>query len=273
MRATRFIPALVIAGVLSGTAISQAQIICSIPCPIFDFSADIQHVIQIAQAKAMTAVLGDQSETLTKMATRITKWISLAHYLIHLDDTPEWRIHDFWTDAVITAKAYHHALTYGDRNGDGYATVTEPRVDADDALASLPPDAADYLRAELATLDLADSSIIRGTDESGRVRYGSRAETEAIDVLQHDVTDSDPEASATAILDKISGAQLVEVRDKQVRLQLRAAILEQLLVDSKRRRDAAAVTMNGFLRGLRAQGAMDRSLVQGDDTLLTWSQP
>jgi hypothetical protein len=270
--ARRLTAGLVLAGILSAPAITQAQIVCSVPCPIWDFGAEVQHLLQLVQQRAMNSVLSEQLKRLTDMSTRITTFVDLAKHSIHLDDTPEWRIHNWFGDAVITAKPYHHSLTYGDPSGAGYDEVTEPRVDGEDALGGLPDDAREYLNRDMATVDLMDSIIIQGTDASGRVRFTSRAETEAIDIAQKDAADGDPEQAATARLGVISGQKLVSLYDGQARLLVKEAILEQLLIPSKIERDDQAVVMNMRLNGLRANGSMDRSLVQ-DDTLGTWSQP
>ncbi len=76
-----------------------------------------------------------------------------------------------------------------------------------------------------------------GTHQTGALRLNGRRELAAIDALERHVIDPSDEQSATAVLDKISGAVLVETRQKQTRLQLLAAVAEQLLVENKRSRD------------------------------------
>ena len=63
-----------------------------------------------------------------------------------------------------------------------------------------------------------------------------------------DVIDPSEAQSATAVLDKISGAVLLETRQKQARLQYLTSIVEQLVIDNKRARDTEAAVLNMQLR-------------------------
>ena len=82
------------------------------------------------------------------------------------------------------------------------------------------------------------------------------------------------EQSATAVLDKISGAVLIGARQRQARIQLLAGVVEQLLVDSKRARDTEAAAMNMQLVAWRDRAAVDAAFVAGSgDALRTWRQP
>lgn len=76
------------------------------------------------------------------------------------------------------------------------------------------------------------------------------------------------------MLDKISGSVLVETRQKQARLQLLAAVAEQLLVENKRSRDTETGVMNMQLGRLRDGRAANTSLLSGASAdLRGWRQP
>jgi hypothetical protein len=78
-------------------------------------------------------------------------------------------------------------------------------------------------------------------NDTGSLRFnGRKQELPAIDALESHVIDPSDTQSTTAVLDKISGAVLIGARQRQARSQLLAAFVEQLLVDSKRDRDADA---------------------------------
>lgn len=212
--------------------------------------------------------LTQQRDRLDRMARRLSVYTDLRKYV--LPDTPLWRIHDFETR--LFANDYHAALNYGDPTGLGYARVTRARV----APTPLPSDPAARraVEAALATLDVADSMAIAGTDQTGLLRYNGRRELAAIQALETDVVDPSDAHSATAVLDKISGAVLIEARQKQARLQFLTAIVEQLVLENKRARDSEAALMNmqlGRLRGGRpaATALVDRAA----DDLRTWRQP
>jgi hypothetical protein len=271
----RFVVALVVAGILSATAVSQAQIICTIPCPIWDFSALLKNILIGSTQGFINGVFDDQNEKWERMVKRLSKWTPLGKYVISLDDTPEWRIH-CWFDGCPSffSKDYLSALTYGDRSGAGYDGVSVPRVTPGATLDGLSPEAAAYMRNELATIDLADSTIANATDQTGRTRFGGRQEGQAIDDLQTDASDQDDDQAVTAVMDKISGAQVIAARSKSTRLGLLSGIVEQLAIDTKRDRDVDTMRMNSTLNVLRDQGATSRQLIQNADAALTrWRQP
>ncbi len=67
-------------------------------------------------------------------------------------------------------------------------------------------------------------------NDTGSLRLnGRKQELPAIDALEAQVVDPSDEQSATAVLDKLSGAVLIGARQRQARSQLLAAFVEQLL--------------------------------------------
>lgn len=253
--ARRFVPALVIAGVVGGSAISQAQIVCTIPCPIFDPLAKVQHVIVAATTEATNVIKQMQNERLYKMSLRVSTWgVTLKKYFIPQDDVPEvWKIHNWFTDDVLYAKPFNHALSYGDASGDGFREVAVPRRSAAGVMGAVGADAEAVLRSDLATLDVADSIIERGTHTTGRLRYNGRTEAEIIERLQDDATDEDPNQSLTAVLDKVALEAVVRARNQQAQGEFQSAILEQLLVDQLWERNADTAHMNMLLTTMQAQ--------------------
>ena len=86
---------------------------------------------------------------------------------------------------------------------------------------------------------LPQAAAIAATHDTGQLRFnGRKHELPAIDALEAHVIDPSNEQSATAVLDKISGAALIAARQRQARVQLLAGVVEQLLIDTKRARDA-----------------------------------
>ncbi|MGH8514823.1 MAG: hypothetical protein ACREV8_12960 [Gammaproteobacteria bacterium] len=124
-------------------------------------------------------------------------------------------------------------------------------------------------------MNLADATAIAATHDTGQLRFnGRKRELPAIDDLEPHVIDPSNEQSATAVLDKISGAVLIGARQRQARAQLLAGIVEQLLVESKRARDSEAAAMNMHLVTWRDGRAANDAFVAGSgDALRTWRQP
>ena len=219
-----------------GAGLAHAQFV------VFDPALTIKDAAIAVLKELLRDTLGNEAEQLHKMAKRLSAFTELTRYLISDDDTPKWRIHRFEFDKFLYANGYNAALNYGDRMGAGFEEVARTRVTPGPELAALfeaAPEAEAAIVAELATLDAADSSIIAGTDQTGLLRYNGRRELAAIEVLQQDALDPSLDQSATAVLDKISGAALIRSRQQQARTQFLAGIVEQLLVDNKRARDSA----------------------------------
>jgi hypothetical protein len=221
--------------------------------------------------------LTQEGDRVQRMATRLSASTNLDKYALTEMDIPMWRIHLFQGEQFLYANPYNAALNYGDSHGSAYEEVARPRQAPGaelTGLAELAPDADAAIVAGLATLDAADSTLIAGTDQTGQLRYNGRRELAAVDALQGDTLDPSATQSATAVLDKISGAGLIRARQQQARLQFLAAIVEQLLVDNKRSRDTEAATMNMQLERLRWGRAANASLVAGAAAdLRAWRQP
>lgn len=260
-----------IAAIVLGAGFARAQLV------ITDPAVTLRNVVIAVLKRQMLDTLTQQVDRVQRMAKRLSASTNLDKYASIDDDIPMWRIHLFLGEQFLFANPYNAALNYGDGNGAGYEEVARPRQQpaAELAgLAELAPDAEAAITAGLATLDAADSTIIAGTDQTGQLRYNGRRELAAIDALQDDALDPSSAQSATAVLDKISGAGLIRARQQQARMQFIASIVEQLLVDNKRARDTEAATMNMQLERLREGRAANSRLIAGAaDALRTWRQP
>jgi hypothetical protein len=175
----------------------------------------------------------------------------------------------------LYANGINDALIFGDPTGAAYLAVSHPVVSARALLGRLPPAAQRVMASRLATIELADAVAMSGLNDTGSLRFnGRKQELPAIDALESHVIDPSDTQSTTAVLDKISGAVLIGARQRQARSQLLAAFVEQLLVDSKRDRDADAAAMNMQLVTWRDRRAANEAFVAGTgDALRTWRQP
>jgi hypothetical protein len=155
-----------------------------------------------------------------------------------------------------------------------YLALTQA-LDRSDRLDRLPVGARRAVLSRLATVDLADAAAIAATNYTGQLRLvGRKNELAAINALESDVVNPSTEQSTTAVLDKISGAALIGARQRQARIQLLTGVLEQLLVDSKRTRDADAAALDMQLVTWRDRRAANEAFVAGTGgALRTWRQP
>jgi hypothetical protein len=249
-------------------ATSSAQI------PVTDVATTVRNAATAGTKELLARLQEQQHSELRRMAHRLSMFTDLVKYA--MADVPRWRIHDFEDpNAFLFSRPYHAALNYGDAAGSAYQQVARARLaDTVAAIAVLPPEARDVVERLLATVDLADSTIVADTHQTGSLRYNGRRELQAIDALEHHVIDPSQEQSTTAIADKISGAALIGARQRQARLQFLLGVVDQLLVDSKRARDAEVAAMNMQLGALRDARSAHPAWLDGTaEHLRTWRQP
>lgn len=259
-----------VALVLVACMVAQAQIV------VHDPAVTARNTVTALVKEYLVTVQREERRQLRRMARRLSVFTNLSKY--GLPEPPQWRIHVFFDapeEDVLFARDYHAALNYGDASGNAYLGVTVPLIDA----AAVVDEGMDVgalrdFAARLATINVADATAISATNDAGHVRYNGRRELDAIAQLESDVIDPSQEQSATAVLEKLSGAALIGTRQRQARAELLVGIVEQMLVDSKRARDTEASLMNMQLATWRTGGAANDAFVRGSgDALRTWRQP
>jgi hypothetical protein len=243
---------------------ARAQIV------VHDAAVTARNAATAIAQEFLLQVQDEQHRKLRRMAQRLSLHTDLRKYV--LQEPPRWRTHDF--ESFLYANPYHAALNYGDATGAAYQAVTLPVVASATLLGRLAPTARPWFTSRLATVDLTDALTISSTHASGLLRYTARRELQAIDALERHVIDPSNEQSATAVLDKISGASLIGARQRQARLQFLTGVLEQLLVDSKRARDTEAAMLGMQLTTWREGRAANEAFMSGTgQALRTWRQP
>ncbi|MGD9902797.1 MAG: hypothetical protein AB7U83_04950 [Vicinamibacterales bacterium] len=233
----------------------------------------VRNAVTAATKEIQVQVQRQQHSQLRRMAQRLSMFTSLVKYA--RPNAPLWRIHD-WQDPnlFLFSRPFNAAMNYGDALGQAYEEVSQTVQPARALLTALPPSARRTASAYLATIEAASAAAIAGTHDTGQLRFNGRRELAAIEALEQDVTDDTLEQSATAVLDKISGAQLIAGRQRQARVQLLGTLVEQLLIDTKRARDTEAMTMNMQLVAWRDRAAANAAFVEGaGDALRIWRQP
>jgi len=260
---------------VAGLVLASAGIGSAFTLVVTDPAVTVRNAVTAVLKNQIVDTLVEQHGRLRRMARRLSAFTNLDKYAA--SDVPRWRTHDWERGTVLYGYGYHGALTFGDATGGEYERVARARQPVGQTLAGLPPEARETVERALATLDLADSTIIAGTHQTGTLRYNGRRELRAIDELERHVIDPSDEQSATAVLDKISGAVLVGAKQKQARLQFLTAMVEQLLVDNKRARDTETAALNmqlGRLRALDAGEERRSGLLTGaGEDFRRWRQP
>jgi len=252
---------LIVAVVASQTASAQIA--------VHDPAVTWRNQITAVQKELQLATQRAQHAQLVEMARRLTALTSLDPYALR--EPPLWRVHG---EEARYAADYTRALTFGDAAGQGYAAVTHPLGTLEGTGLPLRPEARRALTTRLSTVEVADAAAITATHDTGRLRFAGRTERQAVDALATDVVDPSDEQSATAVLDKVSGAVLIGARQRQARLQLVTGLVEQLLVDSKRARDTEALSLNMQVTSWRQAAQANAAFHSGTGHALhTWRQP
>lgn len=261
MRRTLLI--LVAVVLLSGT--SHAQI------AVHDSSVTIRNAITAALKEYLLQTQMAQHSQIRRMAQRLSFFTDLGKY--SAPDAPRWRRHPGEDgEGEMLSSSLQSALDFGDADGASYTTLVHG-VMADPALAALPAEARGIIQRQLATIELADAVSVATIHNTGRLRFAGRAELNAIEALDADVIDGSLEQSATAVLDKISGATLIGARQRQARSALLMGLVEQLAVDTKRERDTHAAALNMQLSQWANASAPGAAFSGTGDALRTWRQP
>ncbi len=184
-----------------------------------------------------------------------------------------WRIHDF--EAMYPfARDYLAALNYGDSVGGAYLRSIDPLRAVETALARLPIDQRRRATAQLAGVELADSAAQMAIHQVGTIRYNGRSVLQAINDLEVDtLSPFDDDQTQVAVLNKINAGSVIGLRAQQHTNQLLVHVVEQLLADAKRQREAEVQHVNSRLVLAESGEAFYRQVFGGVARQLSASRP
>jgi len=185
-----------------------------------------------------------------------------------------WQSHDI-AGTYTYAQPIISALNVGDASGLLYDAGTDPLAALADLLTSVPADLRPRLRTIYGSIQLDDSAAKMAINQIGSTRVNGRLALTAIQNMEDDeVSTADTFHTQTALLNKINGANVLGLRLNETATQLELHILEQLLVQNKRTRDAEAEIMNAHLFQWRYGPAYARDLFSRTAASLdSWRQP
>jgi hypothetical protein len=243
--------------------------------PVTDIANLTRYIVIQTQTAEHAALQYEEFRVLRKMGRRLSEYIGdlRARYGIHYSDPTRWRTHDSESDRFLFGRAYLAALNYGDSSGQAVANIVRPREPVADLPPAPTPDAWRALVTEAATVEGADALLTSATNQAGKVRFNGRQTYGAIGTFDADALDGDFAESTTAVLDKYSASVLLDLKQKTTRNQLLLTALELAALNTKRGRDADAVTISTRVRHWMAEppaeGFDEASLVE----MRTWRQP
>ncbi len=173
------------------------------------------------------------------------------------------------------ARPILNSLNVGDSSGTGYNQSVDPLDMLDDLLPRVPSDLQRRLAMDYGNIQLADGTATTSIDQLGRIRANGTSMMAAIANMEDDAVASPDEFhTQTALLNKINGANVLALRINETASQFQMHILEQLLVQNKRSRDAEAQIMDAHLFQWRYGTDYGRDLFSRTAANLdSWRQP
>lgn len=263
----KFTAAIVVAVVLSTASPAHAQLV------VWDVIAWAKDLVLSGLQDTVNGFQQGLNEGMFIINRRWASWASLVGYAISRDGTPPWKIFDWFNgEVVFFSRDFHKTLSYGnDQTGQGFQSVTLPRSSAIDVFATAPSSASEYLRTQLASVDLADAVIVQSADRSGSLRFAGRAEDDAITIFQTEALNETDGQGMNAVLGKLTAQSLIEMQNAQSSLTLGTATLDLLTIEAKRDREAHTAALNGQLNALQAP--RDTTLDGTAGILSRWELP
>lgn len=185
-----------------------------------------------------------------------------------------WRNHDN-EGQYRYARPILTALNVGDTGGTLYRQVTDLLEPLAPLLPSVPAEFRRRLATIYASIELADSVAKMAIHQVGAIRSNGRPTLTAIENMENDaLAAGNAFHTQTALLNKINGANVLGLRINETANQFQMHILEQLLVQNKRSRDAEAQVMDAHLFQWRYGTTYGRDLFSRTAAGLDqWRQP
>jgi hypothetical protein len=231
---------------------------------VTDSATTARNAITAALKNHIVETVLQQRDRLDRMAARLSAVTSLERYR---SGPPP-------TAAARTDVPFVRALNGADGEvATSYSASSRERTGWSGSQGMDALTQADLAR-QFATLDIADASALAAATQLALARRDKVALQRVLDELERDVLNAAPDQSATAVLDKLSASAVIEARQKQARLQMLAALAEQLLVDAKRTRDTEAGALNMQRNKVLGSDGEEGGLLAGAaDDLRNWRQP
>jgi hypothetical protein len=223
-----------------------------------------------AQALSRYAQMLEQYRFWIKQARRIPVDMAVRYRVPEV----RWRTHDIDVEFPY-ARSILTGLNYGDATGSLYKEGVDILAGLNTLLPTVPAALQRRLQTDYGTIELADSVANMGIHQVGAIRYNGRSVLQSILNMETDAFDeSDSFNSQIAVLNKINGANVLGLRINETTSQFLMHILEQLLVQNIRARDAEAAAMDARLYQWQFGAMYGRDLFSNTaDALDTWRQP
>ena len=137
------------------------------------------------------------------------------------------------------------ALNTGDTTGRAYRQTVSPLDNPSDILGRMPGASQQRLGTAYATVELSDGVAKRGIDQVGAARAIGTTVQQTIRNMEQDASSvSDSFQTQTGLLQKINAASVLGLRLSEQTNQFLLSTVEQLVVDTTRKRETEATLMD-----------------------------
>jgi len=164
------------------------------------------------------------------------------------------------------------ALNTGDPTGRAYQQIVHAIDVPTDILARMPAELQRRLRTAYATVELADGVARRGIDQVGATRAIGAPVLQTIRAMEQDAASTlDAFNTETALLNKINTASVLGLRLADQSNQFLLNTVEQLLVDTTRKRDTDVAVLDATIHQWRYGQAYGADLFRNTASAMdTW---
>ncbi len=186
--------------------------------------------------------------------TTIQQYNALVHQYLRLPvdlanryrgQSVAWTLHDL---SAQYARPVLGALNAGDASGTAYRQTVSPLDTPTDVVGRMPSDLQRRLGSSYATIELSDAAARRGIDQVGAARALGASTQQSIRNLELDVAStSDSYQTQTALLQKINSTSVLGLRLSDQTNQFLLSTVEQLAVDTTRKRETEAIVMDATI--------------------------
>lgn len=161
------------------------------------------------------------------------------------------------TNTYGTTGGWITAIDTGSSVSTGYGQATHPLNVYGAALSNIPAEQLLRVQTQYATVELTDGANLAGIDLLGRIRANAPQVESAIQSLENDSLSTDPDLNTEiAVLNKINVAHVISIRNTQDTNKLLAALAEQQIIESKRKRDAEAAAFDQHIQFMHQEQAI-----------------
>lgn len=220
--------------------------------------------------------------TLQQIITTIQQYNALIRQYVRLPgnllsryggQSVTWTLQDL--ASLLYGQPLLSALNTGDTTGRAYRQTVTPLDNPTDILARMPGALQQRLGTAYAKVEISDGVAKRGVDQVGAARAIGTTLQQTIRTMEQDATSASASfQTQTGLLQKINAAAVLGLRLSDQTNQFLLSTVEQLVVDTTRKRETEATLMDARIYQWRYGSAYGSDLFRHTAAALdTWRLP